>query len=1083
MLVLLAATVPCGVSAREGGNVALPVSSAGWSVSGAEARIEPAPEGFVVHYRSPNRSPVRVRFPDPVLIPQNTARLQAWYAPIAGDSELSFLINDSSGTIHRLGQNNSQLEPRVLTYDRKRARTWPLWTKTESINLRTPSAEEIHRRLLLPGDAEAALKMRWPQPLYLVGIEVIPAKSRWSLATSKERQKQIDEGVGSVAVRNIEACMQHSREADFYGVIIERMRWARDEPAYLFPDELTPVESGPFGYQVEIFRGYNGPLVWAKRGRMVLDRTDAAALFANRVALPRVRPGTYVVRINNYRDNGARVSSEEFNWLVGRGEDRLDGADRPALQWETGRERHVFPCDAAVAQLRLHLDPKMVRTQKEHAVCRFIVMDATRTVYQENTHTLADELVFDFPGTPGHDYYATAQILRGDRVLEEQVLHFGFASPPVDTEAPLPALPPDLPSLEEFVTGRAHLHPQYRMYAGRTVTPEYPHFVNIDYDDVARWAELAGELGAESVSFKAGWLDLEPLPGVWRWEVLDKCVRIIAEKKRKIVFSKSPMGRQRVPRWLDSLPMRDQYGDFRIDGGEIFPLDPEASAGWTGLWSAVARHYRQNPNVIGWRIASEMFFGTPNPESTVTDYSPQAQAAYDEWRIAQGLELKPLPELLALPGVSVAKLGPDVSPDWIDFTRFRSESLHTSLRKCMEALRAIDSQRMIWVERRAQPSAVEGLIPDLKKYGAALKSEGAPNFDEASLHSMCIQDGVPYLEELHRHVPSSRSIADACNFWTSYLQNGAFWLSTWNSEYLDGANPKSFVGNFPETFRFLQQTQSVWEEYCQAKYVEPQVLILGSRIDQLVSGHRRGFYRDIAGRETHSALFQTHQVPVHFANEYADWVDLNRFKLLFVCGEVLPQHSVNRILAYAKQGGKVVFVGNAGRYITQAAVPGKSLTQLLSGLPDIRTVPEPAEVPSAGGNSGIWQFDERKIDELLVWADIQRPARVAAEGPPGFQVQVRVLPDGKTFYAAVMRSWYGNYRGNVEAEEDLRKQYGSSGGRLTINAPGNGPWHVTKIHRDPKELGSFHAENGRLTFAMDPAAAGEVQIYRFQRDE
>lgn len=1070
-----------GGSASEDGNVALPISSAGWRVSDPEARIEPAPEGFAVHYRSRNRRPVTVHFAAPIPIPPNTARLQAWYASIAGDCELSFVLKDSSGTVHRLGQNNSRLEPRVLAHDRQRARTWPLWTKTESINLRPPSEEEIRRRLLLPGDADAALKMLWPQPLLLIGVEVVPAISRWSLGTSKERLKQIAEGVGSVVVRKIEACPQHSREAAFYGVIIERMRWARNEPACLFPDELTPVESGPFGYQIEVFRGYNGPLIWAKRGGMQLDRTDVEALFANRVVLPRVRPGTYVVRVTNYRENGTRVSSEEFNWLVGRGDDQLVGADRPALRWETGRERHVFPADTAVAQLRLHLDPAMVRKQQERALCRLMITDATRTIHQETTTPLADELVFSFLGAPGRDYYATAQIVRGARVLEEQALHFGFASPPLDPEVPLPPLPSGLPSLAQFVTGRAHLHPQYRMYAGRTVTPEYPHYVNIDYKEVARWAELAGEMGAESVSFKAGWLDLEPLPGVWRWEVLDECVRIIAEKGRKIVFSKNPMGRQRVPRWLDSLPMRDQYGDFRIDGGEIFPLDPEASDGWTALWCAVARRYRQNPNVIGWRIASEMFFGTPNPESTVTDYSPQAQAAYDEWRRAQRLEPRRLPELLALPGVSVAALGPDVSQDWIDFTRFRSESLHTSLRKYMNAMRAIDPQRMMIVERRAQPSAIEGLIPDLRRYGAALKSEGAPSFDEASLHSMCIQAGVPYLEELHRHVPSSRSIADATNFWTSYLQNGAFWLSTWNSEYLDGANARTFVGNFAETFRFLQQTQPAWEEYVRAKYVEPQVLVFGSRIDQLVSGHRRGFYRDIAGRETHHALFQTHQVPVHFANEYADWVELNRFKLLFVCGEILPQHTVNRILAYAQAGGKVVQVGNAGRYIIQATVPGNTLTQLLSGLPEIRTVPEPARVPSADGNSGLWKFDERTIDELLAWAEVQRPARVAAESAPGFQVQVRILPDGNTLYAAVMRSWHGGYRRNIEAEEDLRKKYGSSGGRITIHAPGKGPWRVTKIHRDAKALGSFPAEDGRLTFAIDPALAGEVQIFRFQR--
>ena len=155
----------------------------------------------------------------------------------------------------------------------------------------------------------------------------------------------------------------------------------------------------------------------------------------------------------------------------------------------------------------------------------------------------------------------------------------------------------------------------------------------------------------------------------------------------------------------------------------------------------------------------------------------------------------------------VDELGPDLSEDWRHFVDFRTDTIHEALSRQMKAIRSIDTQRMIMAERRSQPSAIEGIIPDMIKYNAAFKNEGSPSFREASLRSMSVQAGVPYMEELHRHIPSSRSLADATNFWSSYLGNGLFWLSTWNPSFLDNPSQKSFARDFPEVFGFLKETQ------------------------------------------------------------------------------------------------------------------------------------------------------------------------------------------------------------------------------------------------------------------------------------
>ena len=94
---------------------------------------------------------------------------------------------------------------------------------------------------------------------------------------------------------------------------------------------------------------------------------------------------------------------------------------------------------------------------------------------------------------------------------------------------------------------------------------------------------------------------------------------------------------------------------------------------------------------------------------------------------------------------------------------------------------------------------------------------------------------------------------------------------------------------------------------------------------------------------------------------------------------------------------------------------------------------------------------------------------------------MRTSTDGNTVYLAIMRGWAGTYRNNIEVQSDLEKKFGQAEGQVTVRGLANGSWQVEKIHRKVRNLGTMEAQGKTLSFPLDPAYAGEVQMYRLRR--
>ena len=1064
------------------------VNTTGWRVDGP-GQISSRRDGFVrIDYDSPEHEPVLFLPSQPIELQPNAARIGLWFAIPRGDANIAFLIEDGSGTLHETeAARNSRLHGWAIDWEGARRSEWPLWSRCESMFLRAPAQQTIRNRM--PRDRWGEVTERiWPAPLRLAGIKIIPLQpgDRWGGAYWRPDREAMEEGTGRIWLTDLNVHTQTSFEANTYSFLKERLRWNRNDAMVLFADDLvTGTGKTPYRdqmrYGIQVRRGYQGPVVWRRESQTVLDAADPVALYRNRISLPALAPGRYFIRTKVWTPRGTLIRQRRFQWFIGEGpEAKRDTVDIP-FDLSTGQTDNVFPANTTAASLQLRIDPKRWQDIPGKVSCRLHIIDWLGNTVLEESISSPGNRRLTVPVKAGTDYFATAELKTGGRiygrVYDRSRLHFGVASPP-------PALASDLPEnvqdLDQLLEDRSEPHAEYRV--ARAYRRTFPYLDNIDLDDFRVWCGQARDVGSEIVSIKCHWPQVELLPGVFRWEIVDRQVDIMREHGQKVIFGYTPIRGWPAPIWLNWSPVRDQYGNF--------PFKMRTPSHWgspyherkVAFWKRMAQHFYGNSGVAGYRVHAHPFVADTRPDPIRTDYAKPARKAFGDWLRENGKPPHPLPELFAVPGTDVSDLPPDLSDTWRQFVLFNSHTIHATVADILDAIRSVDSTRPVLVDRKSMPYAIEGITPLLAQdANATLKNEGSPRFVEDVLRSMTMQAGVPHLSELHRHQPTSRSIADATNFWSSYLADRVLWLLRWSPEEL--VNPRGVWEDVPEVLQFVARTRAAWDEFIKPDFVQPRVLVVGSRMAELVGGQRRGFFNQMAGANLFEALFRVHQVQTHYANAFSDWVDLNDFELVFATGDVLPLSTVERLERYARNGGKTVLVGDVGRYTIERPDESDLLRDRIGDLQNVVQIGDlqQLDVPGVRAWAAPYALEPATVERLLNWADITRPIEATAEDDPGFECQLRITENGNRAYVAVMRTYYGWYRGNIEKEEVLREKWGTTTGRVTVRGLADGSWRVQKMHRDTKDMGMRDCREGVLRFDLDPAVAGEVEMFRLTR--
>ena len=221
---------------------------------------------------------------------------------------------------------------------------------------------------------------------------------------------------------------------------------------------------------------------------------------------------------------------------------------------------------------------------------------------------------------------------------------------------------------------------------------------------VGRGMDQALLNGNQVVEIQLPWQDLEPLPGLYQFDLLDQILDLAETKGLKVKVAPWFLG-DHAPRWLLAHPACYEDGSSTFIGGSHFtpsPADPAVQAAVARLWQAVARHCRHHPALSGYLIVGpSLDLGYwHNGLLHETDYAPSVVASYQHY--LQDVRGDALAAVSARYGRSLAswqELMPpqksweselDLRPEWVDFCDYQQWQLYQWLECVFRTIRQAD---------------------------------------------------------------------------------------------------------------------------------------------------------------------------------------------------------------------------------------------------------------------------------------------------------------------------------------------------------------------------------------------------------
>ena len=1045
----------------------------GWTVEGPGRVAAGEAASLRVSYESPKFKSIVLRPPGPARLPEETCRVTFWYARLAGDFDVYFLLHDSGGK-HLPPMRSMTSRAAFPAVRRFKMREWSVWNQAESISLSLPGKIEEH---VEPEFYDMARGTEWAPPLSLTGIELRPAKDRRDNEAFGERDT-IRAGKGEVLLTELSTITKNGLQAAFNWLLAGRFRWGWDTLPRLFLDDLT-LKSGKVRYAIQLRRGYQGPVVWRKAAEGQLDRADPMKIMAQRIELPELPKGRYYLETKTWTPDGALDAERSWQLFVARGLQKEMKEVVVPLRWEQmgapPHARHVFPSNTSQAPIRLRIREDAWPNVQGKRACVIRVEDwLSRSISTETFASPGTAIQSLVPVTTGADYRATAELRVGETVVDRTTLHFGVASTPRDMANV--KIPAGLPTRDELLMSRKAVPIAEHWGSLLSTRNAWELLTEEQARECDAWLDQVERLGFDIISFNFGWGEVEPLPGVYRWAEIERRLAVAKRKGLKVLLTPTEWGHPiEWPRWVAFEPMLTQHGhiDMRQKNGKVQPApwDPVRRQETHHWLKAVAARFLTNPSVIGYRTKPFIFSAANRPEFIRTDYSPTSQDMFGAWLTRRGETRAPIPKLFVYNPWSPARTGPDLSEAWSDFMAFRTHTYVESVRDIISAVRAVDPKRQLHIYRSSTPNACEAAIPLLRD-GAEFHDEGGPFYFQRAMESMCLQAGIPYTNEGHQFTPPSKALVDSGFFYGSVYDRGWCWLYRW---HIHRHEDRRFAA-LPQVLDFISTSMPHIREWVAARGREPEVLVFGSRADRLLGDGRQGFYSNIGGIEVFTGLFCYHQVPAHFADEFTDWVDPGLFKLVFAVGDVLPEHAVDRLVKHAKDGGKLVLVGDVGKFCPERRKERDLLRKRLGELPNVKSIDAPDRDPPPPGAAyrAAKDLDGKQVNDVLAWAGVKRHVHTASRG---FECLLKGGAEGGPVYVAVFRWWPGHYN-NVWYDEKAKERWGADAAEVEVRGVKDGRWRVEKFHRDEKPMGEVEAKGGTLRFKTDPAMAGELQLFR-----
>lgn len=481
---------------------------------------------------------------------------------------------------------------------------------------------------------------------------------------------------------------------------------------------LFDMYSGAGTYQVrwEVFQDYAGMPLASGEGELKAE-SGANALplplqMARQVDIPRLARGTYWVRWRaHYFPAGttgapARILDGQERLYIhqSRVEDKLSVAEaRPG--WLTIRPIGPTFVAASPEEMGLEVSARRRGAADDWKIHYIATTPHLRTKVAEETLPLKFE--GEAPGTARVDlsmlaagaYRVEVELLADGQVLDRQEILVGRKNTPQST-GPLARLPEGVLDWKQALQRKEpyfHLSPMW-------------HSATWGMEDRNRWYWFENFLNqaatvSRDIEYETPWSILEPLPGVYDWEEMDKFLAKSRDLGLQVLVWPGFWGEE--PAWLPSVPTQAADGriffDFVYDfygARQDYANAPELQDALLGALRSVVDHTRDHPAVQGYFLIQELPADAPFM-NWMSGYGERERIGYRESLEKKFPDLAGLGKRWGRELKSFAEIEPPASEasdrEWLDWLDFRGGSYDAFMGRLLATVREQDPFRPVFV--------------------------------------------------------------------------------------------------------------------------------------------------------------------------------------------------------------------------------------------------------------------------------------------------------------------------------------------------------------------------------------------------
>ena len=512
---------------------------------------------------------------------------------------------------------------------------------------------------------------------------------------------------------------------------------------------------------------------------------------------------------------------------------------------------------------------------------------------------------------PAGAYRVVATLFSGETPLDQVERVVGKRGGP-DTPVARGAIPPEVPSYQQLLARERPL-----FHLSPIVEPELLRGEKTRWDYVKPFMdEMTGTYS--ELEYQAIWRQIEPLPGVYDWEEVDRVMDYAQEKHISVLLW---LVISEIPEWAPSLYTRNKEGEighttYLFHGGRLNVINAEPlRQDVYRFFAQAAARYRSRPALQGY------FFITEHPgEAPYAGwYEGYEQETVERFRAACRSEWKTVATVNHRWGTSFTafeQIGPPQPTGsdryWLDWMQFRTGAVHDFLLQGARTIRRYDPRRLIMVYD-------DGLLPDrlqdFVKLGCMTANGGSQSpLSQGDGYIRISEAGLQ--ERTEEITPGSWSATFPTQLDASVFSmmlgggNNAHCKMYIRAASYANSPEKSLaaIRKSPYSLDRYEQFMPIWTELRGTELLPKEAYLYEDFSAYLATQHTTytGWYSD---PWANMALMQAH-VPFGVG---AAWEQGKLVCLIHRHTDRLEQGALDRLVRYAQQGGTLVMRASSGR--------------------------------------------------------------------------------------------------------------------------------------------------------------------------